>query len=54
METTDFAALRRQMVETIAAHALLVGNDTGEQGLGGRAAVYIEDPNGYTVELYKD
>ena len=36
MGTTDFAALRRQMVETIAAHALLVGNDTGEQGLGNR------------------
>ncbi len=36
METTDFAALRRQMVETIAAHALLVGNATGEQGLGNR------------------
>ena len=36
METTDFAALRRQMVETIAIHALLVGNDTGEQGLGTR------------------
>ncbi len=36
METTDFATLRRQMVETIAIHALLVGNDTGEQGLGNR------------------
>ncbi len=36
MGTTDFAALRRQMVETIAIHALLVGNDTGEQGLGTR------------------
>ncbi len=24
------------------------------RGRRGRAAVYIEDPNGYTVELYKD
>ena len=24
------------------------------QGRRGRAAVYIEDPSGYTVELYKD
>ena len=24
------------------------------QGRRGRAAIYIEDPNGYTVELYKD
>ncbi len=24
------------------------------QGRRGRAAVYIEDPNGYTVELYKE
>ncbi len=24
------------------------------QGHRGRAAVYIEDPNGYTVELYRD
>ncbi len=36
METTDFAALRRQMVETIAIHALLVGNAAGKQGLGNR------------------
>ncbi len=24
------------------------------QGRRGRAAVYLEDPNGYTVELYRD
>jgi len=36
METIDYAALRRQMIETIANHALLVGNAIGEQGLGNR------------------
>lgn len=36
METIDYAALRRQMIETIAIHALLVGNDIGKQGLGNR------------------
>ena len=36
METIDYAALRRQMIETIANHALLVGNDIGKQGLGNR------------------
>ena len=36
METIDYAALRRQMIETIAIHALHVGNAIGEQGLGNR------------------
>ena len=36
METSDYAALRRQMIETIAIHALHVGNAIGEQGLGTR------------------
>lgn len=36
METFDYAALRRQMIETIAIHALHVGNAIGEQGLGNR------------------
>lgn len=36
METIDYAALRRQMIETIAIHAHLVGNDIGKQGLGNR------------------
>ncbi len=36
METIDYAALRRQMIETIAIHALHVGNAIGEQGLGDR------------------
>ena len=36
METSDYAALRRQMIETIAIHALHVGNAIGEQGLGNR------------------
>ena len=36
METIDYAALRRQMIETIANHAHLVGNDIGKQGLGNR------------------
>ncbi len=36
METIDYAALRRQMIETIANHALDVGNAIGKQGLGNR------------------
>ena len=36
METIDYAALRRQMIETIANHAHLVGNAIGKQGLGNR------------------
>jgi len=36
METFDYAALRRQMIETIAIHAHLVGNAIGKQGLGNR------------------
>ena len=36
METFDYAARRRQMIETIAIHALHVGNAIGEQGLGNR------------------
>ena len=36
METLDYAALRRQMIESIAIHALHVGNAIGEQGLGNR------------------
>lgn len=36
METIDYAALRRQMIETIANHARLVGNAIGKQGLGNR------------------
>ena len=36
MGTSDYAALRRQMIETIAIHALHVGNAIGEQGLGTR------------------
>ena len=36
METIDYAALRREMIETIALHALLVGNDIGKEELGNR------------------
>ncbi len=36
METIDYAALRREMIETIAIHVLLVGNDIGKQELGNR------------------
>ena len=36
METFDYAALRRQMIEEIANHTLLEGNAIGKQGLGNR------------------
>jgi catechol 2,3-dioxygenase-like lactoylglutathione lyase family enzyme len=50
----DHLGFRVSSAEWRAAMARLRRAQIGIEGRRGRDAVYVKDPNGYTVELYRD